>query len=467
MSNVLTRARVAGALLLVLLVTTGVGCAQSVKPRPASSKPLTLKYWRVIDDQDAFDETFKAYRAIHPNVSIEYRKFRLDEYEKELLNALAEDRGPDIMAIHNTWVPAYQSKLLPAPASVTLAFREVQGLNKEPVWVEKTKPVISQSLVKSLFVDQVAKDVVINAPTGEGDKKSLTPQVFGLPLSLDTLALYYNKDVLNAAGVPLPAATWSEFQDHVKRVTQYDEQGKLVRPAAGIGTSKNVDRAFDILSLLMIQNGAQMSDENGYPTFNRTPSNLEREIPPGAEALTFYTDFANPAKEVFTWDDTQPNSFDAFIAGKTAYFLGYAYHLPRIRAQAPKLNVGITNVPQIDPNFRRNYANYWVEGVSKKSKFAAQSWDLVQFLAAEEQAKTFLARTAKPTALRALVNTQLNDADLAPFASQVLTAVSWYRGINVEAAENAFTEMIDAMLGGAEPQKALSLGVDAISQTIR
>ncbi len=39
----------------------------------------------------------------------------------------------------------------------------------------------------------------------------------------------------------------------------------------------------------------------------------------------------------------------ASIAGKTGYFFGYAYHLPRIRAQAPKLNFGVTGIPQIDP----------------------------------------------------------------------------------------------------------------------
>ncbi len=466
MRKFFTRTRVIGAVLLSFIVTAGLGCNQAVRPKPASAKPLTLEYWRVVDDADAFDQIIKDYQALHPNVSIDYHKYRLDEYENQLLNAMAEDRGPDMFAIHNTWVRAYQPKLLPMPAQLKIAFREAQGGNNPPIWVEHPQAGLTPSQVSNQFIDQVAKDVVIDTPTSDG--RTLAPQVFGLPLSVDTLALYYNKDILNAAGIPTPAQSWSELQDHVKRITKYDEHGKLVRPAAGIGTSKNVERSFDILSLLMMQNGAQMADENGYPIFNRIPATMtNREIPPGAEALVFYTDFANPTKEVFTWDDTQPNSLDAFIAGKTAYFFGYSYQLPQIRAQAPKLNFGITTIPQIDPNFKKNYANYWIEGVSKKTKYPDQAWDFIRFAASEAEVKNYLKVAAKPTARRSLVNSQLNDADLAPFVSQVLTAQSWYHGVNIRASEAAFNEMIDGVLKGTDPIQAMKFAIDTISQTIR
>jgi len=460
------RTRLASFLLLATLVVSGQGCfAPGVQAPPAASKPVTLTYWRVLDDGDAFDDIIQGYRALHPNVTINYRKLRLDEYERELINALAEDRGPDLISLHNTWLRSYQSKLLPAPASVKLAFREVQGIQKNQVWVEKTLPVITPAQVKNQFVDQVGRDVVIKGQSSD-PKQGLVDQLWGLPMALDTMVLYYNKDVLNASGIPTPAQDWAEFQDHVKRMTRYDA-GKLVKPAAGIGTSRNVERSFDILSLLMMQNGAVMTDSNGLPTFNRMPPNLNREIPPAVEALIFYTDYANPSKEVFTWDDAQPNSYDAFISGKTGYFFGYAYHLPRIKAQAPKLNFGVANIPQIDPAAKVNYANYWVETVSKKTKNPDLAWDFLQFAANAERAKTYLARTKKPTALRSMVNEQLNDADLGVFASQVLTARSWYQGINVAATESAFNEMIDSTLQGADPERAVNLAAQTVAQTVR
>ncbi len=461
------RTRFASLVLLAALVVSGAGCLSSnLQTAPESSKPLTLTYWRVLDDGDSYDEIINAYRALHPNVTITYRKLRLEEYERELVNALAEDRGPDIVSLHNDWIRAYQSKLLPAPASVKMPFREIQGLQKNQVWVEKTLPVITPAQVKDQFVDQVARDVVIKGQS-EDPKKGIVDQLWGLPMALDTMVLYYNKDVLNTAGIPTAATTWAEFQDHIKRLTKYDAQGKLVKPAAGIGTSKNVERSFDLLSLLMMQNGAQMTDANGVPSFNRTPDGITREIVPGTEALIFYTDFANPSKEVFTWDDTQPNSYDAFVSGKTAYYFGYSYHLPRIRAQAPKLNFGVTNIPQIDPATKANFANYWVEAVSKKSKNPDAAWDFVQFASKAEQVKTYLAKTGKPTALRSLINTQLSDPDLGIFASQVLTAKSWYQGVNIKATEAAFDEMIDSTLAGAEPNRAINLAAQTIAQTVR
>lgn len=454
--------------ILSLFALVGVGCSPSVTPAPASSQPLTLEYWSVVDDFDAFEDIVAAYRAIHPNISINYRKFRLEEYETELLNALAEDRGPDILSIHNTWMPAYQTKLLPMPAQLRLAFRELQGtIQPRPVWVEKIVPGISPGQVRNNFVDQIARDAVLLTPSEE-QRNQLVEQVHGLPLALDSMALYFNRDVLNAAGIPTPAQNWSEFQDHVKRGTRYDEQGKLVRPFAGIGTANNVERSFDLLSLLMMQNGAEMTDDNGFPRFHRIPEGMtDREFAPGTEALIFYTDFANPAKEVFTWDDTQPNSFDAFIAGKTGYFFGYSYHLNRIRAQAPKLNFGVTSIPQIDPNLRTNYANYWLETVSRKSEHPNEAWDFVQFMTNADSVKSYLARTGKPTALRSLINTQLADDDLAAFAEQTLTARSWYRGKNIQATESAFADMIVELLAGGDPRNIMNRAADVVGQTFR
>lgn len=467
MKLITSRLRTAG-LILSVFALVGLGCNASVTAPPESARSLTLTYWSVSDDYDAIDDIVKAYRAIHPNVTIEYRKFRIEEYQQELLDALAEDRGPDIVSIHNTWMRAYQPKLLPMPSQLRLAYRELQGtLQPKPVWVEKVVNGMTPGQLRSQFVSQVADDAIILTESDD-PKEGLVERIYGLPLSVDSLALYYNRDILNASGIPTPAQNWSEFQDQVKRGTRYDDQGKLVRPFAGIGTADNVDRSFDILSLLMMQNGTEMTDQNGFPRFNRTPKTMtDREVAPGVEALIFYTDFANPSKEVFTWDDAQPNSFDAFVQGKTAYFFGYAYHMARIRAQAPKLNFGVTTVPQIDASAPVNYANYWLEAVTKKSAHPNEAWDFVRFMASEDNVKSYLAETGKPTALNALIGTELSEDDLAPFASQTLTAKSWYKGSNIEATEAAFGDMIDSVLAGEDARKALNIAADTVNQTVR
>ena len=430
------------------------------------TKPVQLTYWRVFDDSDAFDELLNDYAKLHPNVSITYRKLRYDEFEKKLLEALAEDRGPDIFSIHNAWTRGYQSKLLPLPDTLSIPYRTVEGaIKKEVVWTLKTEKALSIKDLKIKYPDQVAEDVVLQDKDDQGNVKD---KIFGLPLSIDSLALFYNKELLNAAGIAKPAEDWSTFQSHVKKLTKQDSSGNITQAGAAIGGSNNVERSTDILSILMMQNGAQMADSNGYATFNKLPVGLEdRTMTPGVEALTFYTDFASPQKEVYTWTENMPNSLDAFIQGKAAYFFGYAYHLSAIKSRAPKLQYGISKLPQITGNKEINFANYWVEVVSKKTKYANEACDFAQFIADEKNVGKYLDKTAKPTALRNLIQKQSEDINLYTFVSQLLTAKSWYRGKNALNAETAIKEMVGNVLSGSKTaQEAIELGVQKVNQTI-
>ena len=174
-------------------------------------EPVTLSYWRVLDGSDAFDEIIAKYTALHPFVRIEYRKLRLEEYENELLNALAEDRGPDIFSIHNTWVRKYRTKIEPLPPSTTMVYPVEKGsIKKEVVNELRTTPSLSLGQVRDLFVDVVSKDVILE------DNK-----IYGLPLSVDTLAMFYNKDLLNNAGISEAPKYWNrEFLQTVKKIKQ-------------------------------------------------------------------------------------------------------------------------------------------------------------------------------------------------------------------------------------------------------
>ncbi|MEK7139397.1 MAG: extracellular solute-binding protein, partial [Patescibacteria group bacterium] len=359
-------------LLAVVVVTAGFGCKGVTKDELAAMQPVTLTYWRVWDQPDNFREIINAYRAQHPNVTVEVRAWRYEEYEQQLLDALAEDRGPDLFSVPNTWMMKYRSKLLPAPASVVVAREQVVdrlgGLQKEKVITLETHKLATPRQVKESFVDVVSDDVVLTDPeTG-------TAAVFGLPLSVDTLALFYNRDVLNGVGIPEPPQTWTEFQSQVKKIVRQDKQGNIIQAGAALGTANNVPRNFDLLSLLMMQNGTVMAQGNRV-LFHQIPATLpDRAVPPADEAVIFYTDFAYPAKEVYTWNDQMPNGLDAFINGQVGFFFGYSYDLQTIRQRAPKLNFSYAAIPQIEGNPEVTYANYWVEGVSKKTTNANWAW---------------------------------------------------------------------------------------------
>lgn len=464
----MTKSKVLAVLAVAaVLALTGVRCRKGpTAQEAAATKPITIRWWRTFDDEATVRPLIEAYKALHPNVTIEYRKLRLEEYEQELLNALAEDRGPDILSIHATEIRKYAPKLAPLPPTLTIPFQELRGaIKKEVVTSLKTSPTLSPRLLKERFVDAVVKDVLV---TGTDDKGQPKEQILALPLALDTLALFSNRDLLNLAGVPEPPKTWTEFQGAVKRLTKLDREGALVESGAALGASRNVERAADILALLMMQNGTEMLDTSGFAAFNRPPAALERKpVLPGAEALVFYTDFSNSGKEVYTWSAQQPASFPAFVAGRTAMMLGYSYHLPLIQARAPRMNLVVSKAPQIEGNPEVNFANYWVEAVSRKSKNQQWAWDFIQFATSPNQVAAYLEATGRPTALRSLVAAQSEKENVGVFASQMLTAKSWYRGMNAKAAEGALLDAVDAVLAGTEPEAALNIAAQRVSQTLR
>ena len=456
-------------LIFSFLLTSGFGCKGADKVTQEAMKPVTLNYWRVWDGPDAFAEIIAKYKQLHPYVNINYRKLRYNEYEKELLEALAEDKGPDILSLHNTWIKKYQSKLAPLPAQITMVYPVAKGtIKKEIVQELRTTKSLTFRDLKNNFVDAVYADVVF--PFRDEKTGKTSESIFGLPLALDTLVMYYNRDLLNNAGIAEPPIYWNqEFQQAVKKLTKQDTAGKIIQSGVALGGSKNVERSSDILSILMMQNGAVMADENGNVVFNQIPAALkEQKYSPGLEALRFYTDFSNPAKEVYSWNSSLDNSLEMFIAGKLALFFGYAYHLPTIKARAPKLNFAIAKLPQIEGNLGNiNFANYWVEAVSNKSKYINEAWDFIQFATKAEQTKLYLTKTKKPTALRSLINEQIEDEDISVFANEVLTARSWYRGEDANAAELIIGEMIDsAVAGEGKIEEIINLGARRVQQTI-
>jgi len=267
----------------------------------------------------------------------------------------------------------------------------------------------------------------------------------------------------------LPAFWNTEFQQDVKKLTKQDLKGDLIQSGVDLGGSSNIERSSDILAALMMQNGAVMMDGNSV-TFNLVPPVFQdRGYNPGMEAARFYTDFANPAKEVYTWNSQLDNSLKLFADGKLAIFFGYSYHLPLIQAQAPKLNFAIAKFPQIEGNPNEaNVANYWVETVSAKSKHQNEAWDFIQFMTTKpEEAKKYLDSTKHPTALRSLIPDQMNNDDLKVFADQLLTAKSWYHGKDFISADKAMNQMIDEIIANPDQLEAVvNRGASRVQQTV-
>jgi ABC-type glycerol-3-phosphate transport system substrate-binding protein len=175
---------------------------------------------------------------------------------------------------------------------------------------------------------------------------------------------------------------------------------------------------------------------------------------PAITALRFYTDFAQPTKDIYTWNDKMGNAFDEFARGKTVFYFGFAYEYPRLKTRAPQIDVEVLPMLQLNDKQPVNIANYWVESVVKKSKHQNEAWEFVAFMTKADNIKNYTAATHRPTPLRAQIKTQSEDLTLAPFASQILNAENWYRGSNIKAASDAFDYMINTYLQPVSGEKS-------------
>ncbi len=374
----------------------------------------TLEFWSVFDDSDVFDPLIAEYKKVSPSITINYSKKNIVSYEQDLISSLATGRGPDIFSIHNTWLPKHMAKL--APAAETM---------------------ISAKRFGELFVDVALQDFI------EGGK------VYALPLTVDTLALFYNKDLLNSAGIAMPPQTWTEFNSAVEKLTRRDNKNNILQSGAALGTVKNINRSTDILMALMLQSGAKMvNDSRDLAVFDQTVSAQGDDFSPGRQALIFYTNFASPGLKTYTWNQYQNYSIDAFVEGRTAMMLSYNYQLPLIKARSAHLEMGVAPLPQISKTSKKiTFANYWAQAVGRSSKNQVEAWKFLAWLASPEISRQYLELTKKPAARRDLIEEQKKDTDLSLFAEQALYAKSWWEKDNL-AIERIFADMIESVNTG-------------------
>lgn len=416
--------------LLTAVMLFGFGCKGLSTAQKAAISPVSIEYWTVFDDVDALNKEIEAFRIDRPYITVNLKQLRPEEVYPRLVEALAEDKGPDIISIRNRSIGTYLTKLAPMPAGVNDSVLQVTksalGTDTQVIVGAHPTPTIDQ--LNSEYVQTVKKDVV------KGGK------VYGLPLSLDTMAIYYNKDILDKSGVATPPKTWEEFQAAVKKITRYDKQsGKILQSGVALGSGSTVTGVDDIIYILFKQSGVDLVNKNGQATFNAGNNNGEN---PAVSVLNFYTDFANPARDTYTWNDSLGNGLDAFVNGQVGFFIGYSYHLPIIKSRAPQLNLGIMPMLQLDPDNHVNVANYWVQSVVAKSKHQNDAWNLLLYLTHSAATKDYLTTTGRPTALRAYIADQQKNIDLAPFVQDLLVSDNWYRGSNYDAAVTALQSMI-------------------------
>lgn len=449
--------------VLVVASVVLAGCGAD----PQERYQIELEVWGTFDDSDAYQEIFSEYRKINSHIKqITYRKLPIESYEQDLLEALAAGNGPDIFLVRNAWMGDFQDKMVPAPLDM-----------------------IPEKVYRESFPDVAAADFM-----------SSKGEVYGVPISIDSLALYYNKDIFNENGIARAPATWEEVEQLVPPLTKIDSLGTITQSAIALGTAQNINRSTDILMAIFYQKGSEVLNTGG---------GFKMTDPKSQEAMEFYKQFADIRSPLYTWNQNQHYSVDAFYQGKLAMMVNYSWQYPALKQKNAKLNIGIAPLPQFSEGIQANQANYWGYGVAKNKAYVAnandsqapsqenfnklrthEAWQFLKYFAfAKEKqglkfsngfsgegqdvimtvdpSKMYLEKTGKPAARRDLITEQQSDVVLGPFASGNLIAKNWYHK-NVAAIEGVLAELITSVYnGGASSRDALEVASRRITTLLR
>lgn len=381
---------------------------------------VTLKVWGT--DPSAVFQNINV-----PGVTVLYTQIDPAQYENQLLTALAAGNGPDVFEIGNHEVPKWKSILAPLPAQLASTFSVATMANDFP------------SVVQTDF-----------APNG---------QIDALPLDLDTLAMFYNKDIFDSAGIVYPPKTWDDLEADIPSLRILNSQGQITQAAVAMGGSETtIANAPDLVFLLMLQNGTQMtSSDDSEATFDSGGGT-------GLAALNFYLQFADASSPYYTWNDGMGDALQSFIQGKTAILFGYDSTLSEIQSKAPFLNVGVAPMLQpADAVLSINYPEYTGLAVAKKGQVAAAWQFIIDLTTSPTLSAEYANATGEPPANRAVIASDLKNPSALPFIAQTLTARSWYEaddeqidGIMNSTIQSVLTGSVTAARGLSEAQDAVS-----------
>lgn len=274
-------------LALFLFAGLLAGCQSAAAPKEISfsvfGEPAEIQSYQAI--VDAFSEK-------HPEIKVNFSYVPEDaEYRQRLAIQFSAGNAPDVMLIDYRHVASYAA---------------LGGLEPVGPFLDKS------SMVKAS--DYYAAPM--QAFTWDGS-------LWCIPQNISSLAVYYNKDLFDAAGVPYPTNDWTQedFLNAARALT-LDQDGDGTPDQYGVGISPLLIRAAPFIW----QNGGQMVDDPENPT------RLTLDPPETKEALQWFVDLQ--VKEHVVPDrvaEQASSSENRFLAGTLAMYFNSRRGVPTYR----------------------------------------------------------------------------------------------------------------------------------------
>ncbi|MBI2610783.1 extracellular solute-binding protein [Candidatus Kaiserbacteria bacterium] len=335
-------------------------------------------------------------------------------YEADLTEALANGTGPDLFLLRQDYAMRDKGKVIPVP------YTFLSETKFKDTFLEAANPYLSE----------------------EG--------VLGIPLFVDPLIFYWNRDILASAGFAKPPQYWEDVPEFAQKVTKRDDSGGIVLSAISLGEFANVNHAKDIITLLIQQAGGTITQEDG--TGRLVPALTLRVAGSPSQAaesaLRFYTEFADPSKVHYSWNRSLPSSRAEFAAGDLALYLGYASESTLLARMNPNLNFAGAAVPQGKTATRStNAAHVYALSVSRTSRNPEGAMTVAALIADTSVARALSVAVGIPSARRDVIAESLKGENVL-FEGEALIARSWVDP-DPEKTDGVFRGMIESVTTGS------------------
>jgi multiple sugar transport system substrate-binding protein len=279
---------------------------------------------------------------------------------------------------------------------------------------------------------------IVNAGKYEGKTYGIAPGVNGL-------ALYYNKDLFDAAGLT-PPKTWDELKSAAKTLTK----------------DKRYGMAFSAV-------GTEEGSFQFEPFFWTAGASLSKlDSPQAIQALTLWKDLVDAgsaSKSVVTW--TQADINDQFMAGNVAMMVNGPWQLPSLNAKKD-LKFGIVPIPIPSPSAKPVTplgGEVWTIGRSNPEREKKAVAVLKCLLSQEKSLEWATAAGYIPANEAAAKQMATSNPQLASFAEMVATAQARTAELGTKypkVSEAMFNAIQACLAGGKSPQEALAAAQAAV-----
>lgn len=348
--------------------------------------------------------------------SVSYEQFSPENFQQSLIVALANNTPPDLVLFSSEVFSQIKDKLYVTPFQA-YSERTFRNTNIDGA---------------QIFLDKSG--------------------IYGFPVVVDPLVVYYNRDILASQNIIMPPNTWVGLARTIPLLTRKTQQNTITQSAVAMGEVSNIAHYRDILSTLFLQTGnAIMSVDSvtGYPISTlATNTSTESGQTPTAEALIFYTNFANTTNRSYSWHRGMPDSLEYFLSGKSAFYIGRASELFTIQARNPNLNFDVVEMFQPENPARSiTFGSFTGIGILKSAPNFQAAYAVAGLLSNQQGTDAISKAVSLPPARRDLLMVGQTNPYVSVFFRAALSSFAW-ADPGVSSTKQIFRDMIQNVNSG-------------------